>query len=298
MKRRRQDEKIVPLRLDRMEELTPLASMSARWTADNVDCLKDADPAVPNGLQNREADNWRPLLAIADLAGGHWPIRARKIAESLAASNRGREQSAGIMLLADILMFFNGCATRRMTSAELAVFLAGIDGHPWSDWKAGKPITAKAIANLLAPFNIAERNEGRPTGSARVPSRPVRGRICAVCQQWHQLNRYTATLVLSENSIRPGSHRETESSHLREGWRPTDLQHLGALPVFAGGKAFSMRKGCGPSSHGCSSNISKLPRRAAYVDMNGKLSSASRADSSALSASSASPMSFGTSGRE
>ena len=28
---------------------------------------------MPAGVFNRAADNWRPLLAIADAAGGEWP---------------------------------------------------------------------------------------------------------------------------------------------------------------------------------------------------------------------------------
>jgi putative DNA primase/helicase len=154
MKRRRQDEKIVPLRLDRMDQFTPLARMCARWAADNIDQLINCDPTMPICLQNREADNWRPLLAIADAAGGDWPDRARKIAELIALSNRSTEQSAGIVLLCDIFQFFGDQSVHRASSSELAVFLAGLDGRPWADWKAGKPITPRSIANLLAPFNI------------------------------------------------------------------------------------------------------------------------------------------------
>jgi hypothetical protein len=109
---------------------------------------------MPSVLQNREADNWRPLLAIADAAGNDWPAHARKIAELIAISNRGSEQSPGVMLLCDIFEFFRGQLSQRVSSAELAAFLADLDGRPWADWKAGKPITAKSIANLLAPFNI------------------------------------------------------------------------------------------------------------------------------------------------
>jgi hypothetical protein len=36
---------------------------------------------MPEGIYNREADNWRPLLAIADVARGQWPKRARKALE-------------------------------------------------------------------------------------------------------------------------------------------------------------------------------------------------------------------------
>jgi Protein of unknown function (DUF3631) len=168
MQRRRPDEKIEALRLDRMEELTPLANMAARWAIDHIAQLKDADPAVSASLQNREADNWRPLLAIADIAGGNWPMRARQIAESVALSNRGSEQVAGVALLADIFLYFNSHPNQRVASAELAHFLTGLDGRPWGEWKLGKPITTKTVANLLAPFRIAP-------AEMRVGQRVLRG---------------------------------------------------------------------------------------------------------------------------
>jgi Protein of unknown function (DUF3631) len=32
-----------------------------------------ANPVMPEGIYNWKADNWSPLLAIADTAGGDWP---------------------------------------------------------------------------------------------------------------------------------------------------------------------------------------------------------------------------------
>ena len=59
------------------------------------------------------------------------------------------------MLLEDISMFFKRQEKRRVSSKELAVFLKGLEGRPWSEWKGGKAITQKAISNLLAPFDIS-----------------------------------------------------------------------------------------------------------------------------------------------
>ncbi|MEK7838677.1 MAG: DUF3631 domain-containing protein, partial [candidate division NC10 bacterium] len=51
----------------------------------HVDRLRAADPFVPDGVGDRVADNWRPLLAIADAAGGRWPAEARKAATEISA---------------------------------------------------------------------------------------------------------------------------------------------------------------------------------------------------------------------
>lgn len=51
----------------------------------------DDNPAMPEVLlrqHGRIGDNWRPLLAVADLAGGHWPELARNAALSAISAER------------------------------------------------------------------------------------------------------------------------------------------------------------------------------------------------------------------
>ena len=69
LRRRRPDEPIKSLRLNRTAGLDTLARKAARWAADNAATLPVADPAMPGELYNRAADNWFALFAIADAAG-------------------------------------------------------------------------------------------------------------------------------------------------------------------------------------------------------------------------------------
>jgi putative DNA primase/helicase len=71
---------VAPLRRRDSQEFAALRSQAARWAIDNFDPLVDADPQLPNGLNDRAFDNWRPLLAIADRAGGEWPQKAHQAA--------------------------------------------------------------------------------------------------------------------------------------------------------------------------------------------------------------------------
>ena len=64
--------------------------------------LADADPDM-GILINRPADNWRPLFAIADIAGGRWPAR-RAVAE--AAETAKQDQSRRTMVLSNIRDIF------------------------------------------------------------------------------------------------------------------------------------------------------------------------------------------------
>src|SRR5262249_6102365 len=68
LQRKPRDARVERLRRRDTEEFKILRSQAARWAADNFDKLVDPDPAVPGVLNDRAADNWRPLLAIADLA--------------------------------------------------------------------------------------------------------------------------------------------------------------------------------------------------------------------------------------
>ncbi len=60
----------------------------------------NAKPEVPAELINRDADKWRPLIAVADLAGGNWPRRAQYAA--LALEGEQPEREPHISLLCDV----------------------------------------------------------------------------------------------------------------------------------------------------------------------------------------------------
>ena len=153
MKRKRPDEKVRRLRARDGGEFHILARKATRWAADNVDVLKDADPEVPKQLNDRAADAWSPLFAIADLAGGAWPHRARKTALELSGGNEGTETTRE-MLLGDLRELFEAEKTGVLFSREILAALAKREDRPWSEWKAGKPITGRQLAALMKPLGI------------------------------------------------------------------------------------------------------------------------------------------------
>ena len=107
---------------------------------------------MPASLTGRRADNWRHLIVIADAVRGEWPQRARRAAETLAASGAG--ETAAIILLADIRAIFEERDVDRLKSEDLASAPGAMADRPWSEWgKTGKPITPRAIAALLDFFN-------------------------------------------------------------------------------------------------------------------------------------------------
>jgi putative DNA primase/helicase len=65
LKRRLAKEPITPFRHDQVGHLDVLAKQAARWARDYAAAVSAAEPAMPEGVFNREADNLHTLLAIA-----------------------------------------------------------------------------------------------------------------------------------------------------------------------------------------------------------------------------------------
>ena len=102
---------------------------------------------MPEALYGRAADNWRPLIAIADPAGGAWPVRARQVAEGYGGRH---DDLAPVMLLADIAaMFEEKPGLELHKSEEITEALNRMEHRPWPEWRNGKPMTARQLAKLL-----------------------------------------------------------------------------------------------------------------------------------------------------
>jgi Protein of unknown function (DUF3631) len=154
MRRRRPDEAVERLRLDRLAELAPLARSAARWVADHGATLHVADPDVPAELHDRAADNWRAVLAIADAAGGGWPARARSAAVTLARDGADDAETVRTMLLADLRGIFADEPSGVLFTAKVLDRLHGREDRPWPEYRDGRPITARQMAALLRPLGI------------------------------------------------------------------------------------------------------------------------------------------------
>ena len=153
---------VEPLRQGRTKHLDILKRKARRWTLDHADELPTADPELPESLYGRAADNWRPLVAIADLAGGDWPERARRVAEQMGGRH---EDLAHIQVLHDVNAMFEEHGVDRLASTEITHALAQMEDRPWPEWKNSKPITPRQLARLLDNFDIVPINIRLGAGS-------------------------------------------------------------------------------------------------------------------------------------
>ena len=114
-------------------------------------------PTLPEGIADRPAEVWEPLIAVADAAGGPWPERARAACLALVKVAQGRRVTLGIRLLADLRTIF-GDAEALPTSVILDRLAAGerhgleVDA-PWSDLH-GKPLGERGLASMLKKYDV------------------------------------------------------------------------------------------------------------------------------------------------
>ena len=142
-------------------------------------------------LSDRAQDNWEPLLAIADLAGGMWPQRARTAALALSGAEDAPSQRE--MLLADLHGIIGEtrvvavkawqnwrssgrkgappAVVRRIRSASMVGELLKMEHRPWPEYgKEGRGLTLAKLATLLRPFGIEPSNQRMPTLTRNNPT--------------------------------------------------------------------------------------------------------------------------------
>ena len=136
MQRKAPGQSVEQLRLDQDQGFGELARKAARWAADNLEELRRADPRVPSGLNDRAADNWRPLLAVADRAGGNWPELSRAAAVALSVDEG--DDAIGVELLRDLQKMFSKLEVDRLASEDIVAHLAALEGRPGLS-SAGRP---------------------------------------------------------------------------------------------------------------------------------------------------------------
>jgi Protein of unknown function (DUF3631) len=172
MRRRAPSEKVSPFRHRvAVKEGHQLRDQLAAWGSGSVRAMTEARPAMPEGIEDRNADVVEALLAIADAASEDWAMRARLAAVALVAAAAEREPTLGIRLLADLREAFG--TADQLTTAELLGRLHDLPEAPWNDLK-GKPLNDRGLAFRLREYGVKSKNLSRggvagprPKGYAR-----------------------------------------------------------------------------------------------------------------------------------
>lgn len=206
MRRRSPGERVAPYRTRR--DAPPLNQLRDRlsvWARGHLEDLEAATPEMP--LEDREADTYEPLIAMADLAGGDWPARARKAAEVLTAAERDADTdtSLTVRLLADLREVF-GEGEERVATTTLIDRLVKVDEAPWADLD-GKRLDARALANRLRPYGVRPKvirlGDKTPRGYERAD----------LAEQW---DRYLPAMRNDRNTATTAGEAVADASLLQQ----------------------------------------------------------------------------------
>jgi len=161
---------------------TELCRKLARWTQDNFGAIQACDPPMPKAAFNRLGDNWRPLFAIAQIAGGDWPERVLSAFTQLSAPNarpfsplsargikaHGCKEESGkapieapwshISLLGDIREIFTKSGVSRISSKQLVDALCALPERPDYSALRNPRSSCRWLALRLAHFDIHPHN--------------------------------------------------------------------------------------------------------------------------------------------
>lgn len=162
LRRKLPQEKTEKLRHADGTQLDELRRRCARFAQDIGDAVQRAQPDLPPALNDRAADNWEPLLAIADQAGEVWSNKAREAALALSGETAEQDDSRRVMLLGDIREVFASKKVERLASGDLIGALVEMEDRPWSEYSRSqfgfKKISPRQLSQLLSPFGIAPKD--------------------------------------------------------------------------------------------------------------------------------------------
>jgi hypothetical protein len=156
LKRRARSETVERFRFRTAElEAVPVREW---WEAAAQQLQLPESATVPDTLDDRAADSWEPLLALADAAGGDWPARARKAALTLSGGIEVDDDTLGIRLLDGIRRAFTAAGTDRLATTTLIDMLRADEEAPWAEYgPTGRPLRAEGLAYLLRPYGVRSR---------------------------------------------------------------------------------------------------------------------------------------------
>jgi hypothetical protein len=157
-----EDEEVADHRhADRDEDFIILRRKFLRWATDYLAVLDNAESEMPDGFFSRLAENYHLLFAIADLAGGDWPKKAR--AAAIKLSRVHDKPSLGEQLPAiffDLSVSHGTLLTSRQLDPSLAVQPMSISAPrtPWTRpaqrrWRR----TGRRRIIIEAPLRLIER---------------------------------------------------------------------------------------------------------------------------------------------
>lgn len=164
MKRKTRDDKVRRLRAADPQVFARLRSAILRFVLDHKVVLAGGWDDLPEQLDDRQQDNWEPLLAIAHCFGAKWYRMSIEASLTLSAETAPLK-SASNQLLEDIREVLRGNKAQYIPTADL---LAGLNNAPDMDWcryNHGQALTPRQLAKYVGQYSIKPKTVRMKNGS-------------------------------------------------------------------------------------------------------------------------------------
>jgi len=157
LERRKPTDEITKLRDANSDQFNRIRQQLIRWATDHLEEIKEARPTIPVTLNDREGDNWFPLLAIAGQIGEDWKTKAEAAAQTLSGSDDAETVPTQVLVaLKGIYDQFKD--EDFLPTSKIVEELNQERDCPWADWKNG--MTDAKLGQILGQFGIKSK---RPT---------------------------------------------------------------------------------------------------------------------------------------
>jgi hypothetical protein len=156
MERRTRKEQVKPLRATPLSEFEILRCKLLRWVDDHKEMIAKIEPKIPECLNDRAADNWLPLLAIAQATGSDWPTKTLAAIASFNAEED--DDSVVTILLLSLRDLFKERNIRDdedfLSTHDILETLNSNKEAPWADFRQGAGLSARKLSNYLKAFQV------------------------------------------------------------------------------------------------------------------------------------------------
>lgn len=147
--------------VDRLRDADPhlfatLRSKLARCAQDYAEQVKLARPELPDTFGDREQDNLEPLIQVAEVAGGLWPLAAIAAASRMFGERDGEDVADE--LLRDIREIFETKRVDKIITPDLLYALTADEEKSWATCDRGRPLSPRQLSRKLAAYGIKAKN--------------------------------------------------------------------------------------------------------------------------------------------
>ena len=155
LRRKLSSEHVTRWGMNNYEKFKILRQKLKRWANDNFMALKNSEPSIANIGNDRAADNWVLLTAIAKLLGSEFLKKAEISMRKLIVIDD--EECISVKLLCDIKSIFETMNISEIHSDILVSKLIALADSFWAEYKNNAPITKNGLAKILRSFGIKSK---------------------------------------------------------------------------------------------------------------------------------------------